>query len=57
MHSSERKTWAGPHCFTGETTRLIGQSALEDLVDPGWSRRGVAVVVLGVQCAVGKTTV
>lgn len=43
--------------FTGEAACLIGQSALEDLMDPGGSRCGVAIVVLGVQCAVGKAAI
>lgn len=43
--------------FTGEAARLIGQSALEDLVDPGRSGRGIAVVILGVQRAVGKAAI
>lgn len=45
------------YCFTGEAACLIGQSALEDLVDPGGSGRGIAVVVLGVQRAVGKAAI
>lgn len=43
--------------LTGEAACLIGQSALEDLVDPSGSRRGVAIVVLAVQCAVGKAAI
>lgn len=45
------------HRFTGEAACLICQSALEDLVDPGGSRCGIAVVVLGVQCTVGKAAI
>lgn len=48
--------WA-TYRFTGEAACLIGQSALEDLVDPSGSRRGVAIVVLAVQCAVGKAAI
>ena len=43
--------------FTGEAACLIGQCALKDLVDPGRRGRGVAVVVLGVQRAVGQPAV
>lgn len=43
--------------LTGEAACLISQSALEDLMDPGGSRCGIAVVVLRVQCAVGKATI
>lgn len=45
------------HRLTGKAASLIGQSALEDLVDPGGSRCRVAVIVLGVQCAVGKAAI
>lgn len=49
---------SGPsYRFTGEAACLIGQSALEDLVDPGGSGRGITVIVLGVQRAVGKAAV
>lgn len=47
----------GSYRFAGEAARLIGQSALEDLVDPGGSRRGITVVVLRVQGAVGKAAI
>ena len=45
------------YCFASEATRLIGQRALEDLVDPGRGGRRVAVVVLRVQRSVGKATI
>lgn len=43
--------------FARQAARLIGQSALEDLVDPSGSRGGVAVVVLAVQRAVCEAAV
>lgn len=43
--------------FTGEAACLIGQSTLEDLVDPSGCRCGITVVVLGVQGAVGKAAI
>lgn len=43
--------------FTCKAARLISQSALEDLMDPSRSRRGIAIVVLAVQCAVCKAAV
>lgn len=45
------------HRFTGEAARLIGQSALEDLMDPSGGRCGIAVVVLGVQSAIGQAAI
>lgn len=51
------KLWRASHRFAGEAASLIGQSALEDLVDPGGRRCGVAVIVLGVQCAVGEAAI
>lgn len=58
-HDSPRDENRGEasYCFTREAARLIGKSALEDLMDPGGSGRGIAVVVLGVQCAVGKAAI
>lgn len=52
-----QKQQAASYCFTCKAACLISQSALEDLVDPGWSRSGIAIVVLAVQCAVCEAAV
>lgn len=39
--------------FTSEASCLVGQRALEDLMNPGGGGWG-AVIVLGIKCAVGQ---